>query len=134
MINTKMYANRVTRDFLVDLKDTIISENNISMEIELTVIQEEIDKLDESFKEYIQDINLYSYIDEYYIVNYPDDITSGMSINHVTFNDLYSYLKSDLDIYDCIGIEDSFIRECLFMQLSKILKVNYDSIYNLWIK
>ena len=37
------------------------------------------------------------------------------------------------DIYDYIGVGDSLIRERLFTRLSKMLGLDYDHIYEMWL-
>lgn len=48
-----------------------------------------------------------------------------------TFATLAEYLKDCRDVYDLFN--DSVIREVLFKELAKILKVDYATIYEVWL-
>ena len=70
--------------------------------------------------------------DLWYKENYKKD-DLGEKINNVTFADLLKSLEVGKDIYDCIGVGDSVIRERLFEELARRLNVDYDRVYELWL-
>lgn len=62
-----------------------------------------------------------------------DDL--GQEINsNVTFEDLFVALDNYKDVYDVLGVHDSLIRERVFVKLSEVMGVDYDYIYNQWLK
>lgn len=73
-------------------------------------------------------------IRQYYLEAYPTD-ELGLELNETpTFSGLLNQLITDGDIYEYIGVSDSMVRERLFERLAEELEVNYDYVYNLWIK
>ena len=58
----------------------------------------------------------------------------GQEINSMaTFNDLHRALLDGKDVYEVIGVGDSLVRERLFDELSILLGVSYDDVYNMWL-
>ena len=51
-----------------------------------------------------------------------------------TFYDLFYALDRYHNIYEEFGIDDSLVRERLFEELSSIMGVDYDEIYEQWMK
>ena len=73
-------------------------------------------------------------IREYYLTKYPTD-ELGVELNQTpTFAGLLNQLIVGGDVYRYIGVSDSIIRERLFEGLAEELNVNYDYVYDLWIK
>jgi len=73
-------------------------------------------------------------IKEYYIENFPTD-ELALELNETpTFSGLLNQLIVGGDVYRYIGVSDSVIRERLFERLAEELEVNYDYVYNLWLK
>jgi len=73
-------------------------------------------------------------IKEYYIENFPTD-ELALELNETpTFAGLLNQLIVGGDVYRYIGVSDSVIRERLFERLAEELEVNYDYVYNLWLK
>ena len=70
-------------------------------------------------------------IKDWYVKAYPTD-DLGERLNGTFKGALQTLLRGD-DIYDYICVGDSLIRERLFSQLSKMLDVDYDEIYNVWL-
>lgn len=70
---------------------------------------------------------------DWYIKTYPTDDLGQEIDPEYTFNDLLMDLDFGLDIYSCLGVGDSVIRERCFQKLANMMKVDYDYIYNLWI-
>lgn len=61
----------------------------------------------------------------------------GSFINQIpedlTFRKVMDALNNEEDIYDVIGVNDSVVREEIFMLLSDLLDIEYDEIYQLWL-
>ena len=71
---------------------------------------------------------------EFYVKNYPSD-DMGADINpQATFDGLWNVLKTYGDVYEYLYVYDSIIRERLFEKLSIDKDVDYDVIYNQWLK
>jgi hypothetical protein len=59
----------------------------------------------------------------------------GKGINpNATFDGLWNVLKTYGDVYEYLYVYDSIIRERLFEKLSIDKDVDYDVIYNQWLK
>lgn len=74
-----------------------------------------------------------SKIREWYMSSYPNDSLAEEINKDVTFEDLYNALKTHKDVYECLGVVDSFIRENCFSKLAKLLNQNYDYIFYMWL-
>lgn len=74
-------------------------------------------------------------IKKWYITAYPTD-DMGNDINEdVTFRGLFECLDSYQDVYEFLGVDDSIVRERVFMQLAILMNVDdYDYIYEQWLK
>lgn len=73
-------------------------------------------------------------IKDWYIKEYPTD-ELGIEINNeITFEDVLNVLDTDKDIYEALGVGDSIIRERVFDKLADIIKVDYDYIFNKWLR
>lgn len=70
-------------------------------------------------------------IKDWYMGAYKDD-DLGDRLNGTFKGALQTLLRGD-DIYDYIGVGDSLIRERLFSQLAKMIDVDYDEIYDVWL-
>lgn len=71
---------------------------------------------------------------DYYQMAYESD-DMGLEINdEMTFENLRYYLVHETDVYKVIGVEDSLVRERLFQELAEKLEVDYNDIYDLWLK
>ena len=51
----------------------------------------------------------------------------------LTFRKVLDALNNEEDIYDVIGVNDSVVREEIFILLSDLLDIEYDEIYQLWL-
>jgi len=76
---------------------------------------------------------------KFYLKNYPTDNLGNEINDKSTFQGLMNTLVQKNDVYDYIGVEDSIVRERLFLGLSKEqVSVTADSdvfldiIYHLW--
>jgi hypothetical protein len=73
-------------------------------------------------------------IREFYMTNFPTD-ELGEELNETpTFPGLLNQLIVGGDVYRYIGVDDSVIRERLFERLAEELEVDYNYVYNLWLK
>jgi len=73
-------------------------------------------------------------IREFYVAKYPsDDMGDGINPT-ATFAGLLNQLIVGGDVYEYLYVYDSIKRERLFERLAEELNVNYDYLYNLWIK
>jgi hypothetical protein len=69
---------------------------------------------------------------KWYMKTYPIDELGGEINQKLTLWDVYTYLSQGYDVYKIIGVSDSVIRERVFEKLSKVLDVDYDTIYNMF--
>jgi hypothetical protein len=73
-------------------------------------------------------------IKEFYLENYPTD-ELGVEINeNATFVGLLHTLHTKCDVYQYIDVYDSVVRERVFDELAKQLRLSYTTIYELWLK
>lgn len=71
-------------------------------------------------------------IREYYLQNFPTD-ELGIEINeNATFEGLFRVLDNYGDVYEYIGVHDSLVRERLFWELSQVMGVHYQEVYDQW--
>ena len=73
-------------------------------------------------------------IKEFYLNEYPTD-ELGVEINKdATFVGLLWMLQTKpRDVYDFLGVYDSIVRERVFEELSKQLRLSYTTIYEMWL-
>lgn len=73
-------------------------------------------------------------IKEWYMNTYPTD-DLGADINpNITFYDMFVVLDTYKDVYEALNVGDSLIRERVFSELAKIMDVDYDYIYQQWLR
>ena len=77
--------------------------------------------------------NLKSEIQQWYLDTYSDDELGWEIDPYATFEDLLDALDDGKDIYNMCA-DDSVVRERVFEKLAEILKVDYDVIYDKWMK
>lgn len=104
--------NLIDEDLIEDLNFDNVDEQGFSLETENT--------LEDS-------------VATWYIGDNPDDELGDDIPKDLTFGQVYDALKDGTEIYSVIGANDSIVRERVFSELSKILKVPYDDIYDLWL-
>jgi hypothetical protein len=74
-------------------------------------------------------------IKEWYVTNYPTDEVGNTLNDKATFNDLFNALDTYQDVYVVLGGDaDSIVRERAFKKLSELLGVDYDYVYEQWLK
>ena len=70
---------------------------------------------------------------DFYVREFPEDAL-GREINpNATFEALFEALDHYRDVYACIGVGDSIIRERLFSKLAKIIDAGYGYVYEQWL-
>ena len=69
----------------------------------------------------------------WYMKTYPQDNRGQFIDLYNTFEDLWTAIQNNEDVYNVIVEGDSLIRERLFDKLSKIKGVKYNYIYNKWL-
>ena len=78
-------------------------------------------------------LNENTIIKNYYLQQYPTD-ELGIEINQdITFYDLFYTIDRRQDVYDLLGVYDSLVRERCFSALAKVMKCDYEYIYNQWL-
>ena len=73
-------------------------------------------------------------IKEWYCETYPTDDMGVELYDDITFYDLFETLDRYKNVYDFIGVGDSIIRERLFAKLAEIMGVDYEYVYEQWLK
>lgn len=73
-------------------------------------------------------------IKEWYIKVYPDDELGVEINNEITFYDLFIVLDTYKDVYEALNVWDSIVRERVFGRLAELMHVDYDYVYEQWLK
>lgn len=73
-------------------------------------------------------------VKEWYRGEYPTDDLVEEIKDTVTFEDIFEALDNYRDIYNEIGTTDSLVRERIFNKLATLMEVDYDYIYDQWLK
>ena len=76
----------------------------------------------------------YTKIKEWYLENYSSDEEGEFLNEDVTFYDMFQCLDRRKDIYECIDVDDSLIRERLFEGLAQVMECDYSYIYDQWLQ
>lgn len=71
----------------------------------------------------------------WYLTKYSED-TEGVNLKwDISFADVYEVLKSNPDsLYSFIGVGDSLIRERIFEKIAELYGIEYDEVYNMYLK
>jgi hypothetical protein len=72
-------------------------------------------------------------VKKWYLKTYPTDDLGKEIREDITFWSLWALMSQGYDVYNILGVGDSMIRERVFEELSKILGVDYDVIYQKWL-
>ena len=73
-------------------------------------------------------------VKEFYLKNYPSDELGNEINKDATFVGLLWMLQTKpRDVYDFLGVFDSIVRERVFEELAKQLRLSYTTIYELWL-
>lgn len=73
-------------------------------------------------------------VKEWYMTEYPDDELGEEMNKDVTFYDLFVVLDTYKSVYDTLNVWDSIIRERVFSKLAEVMNVDYDYIYEQWLR
>ena len=73
-------------------------------------------------------------IKEFYINTYPTDELGKELKENITFKEVFECLDNYNNIYEFVGVCDSLVRERIFTKLSEIMEVDYNYIYDQWLK
>lgn len=73
-------------------------------------------------------------IKEWYVKEYPKDELGVELDNEITFYDLFVVLDNYKSVYKALNVWDSIVRERVFSKLAEIMQVDYDYIYEQWLK
>jgi hypothetical protein len=73
-------------------------------------------------------------IKEFYLDNYPSDELGNEINENSTFVGLLWMLQTKRSVYDFLGISDTVVRERVFQELAKQLRLSYTTIYEMWLK
>ncbi len=101
-------------------------------------IVEYVEEKGEINKEAIQTekfASLDTVISDWYFKTYPHEVGQIVALDsEVTFNQLNNFLKGGKgDVYEFLGVHDSVVRERVFTELSGLLNVDYNTVYDMWI-
>ena len=69
-------------------------------------------------------------VKDWYCKEYPTDDLGKDIREDITFWDVFDCLDNYMDIYDCLGVWDSIVRERVFAKLAEIMEVDYNYIYD----
>ena len=73
-------------------------------------------------------------IKQWYCNEYPEDELGEEIDPYITFEDLFDVLDNYQDVYEALGVDDSIIRERAFAMLATIMGVEYEYIYEQWLR
>lgn len=91
-----------------------------------------MDRLTEEQIDAVRLVEARESVRDWYCASYPED-DLGSSINEkVTFEDTFDCLDNHQNIYECLGVSDSIIRERVFNKLADIMDVDYNYLYEQW--
>lgn len=68
-----------------------------------------------------------------YMLAYPDDSMGEDIVEDVTFRDVWKALNDEEDVYELLGVGDSFVREGVFSLLADALGTDYEAVYQTWL-
>lgn len=114
-----------------NLKDMITESGDKKYRRELIQALNGIDKaLKTDCVEELKSTNLYDWFKE----NYPNDLKYIRRMDkEITLFDVIDAMRKGENFYDYTGITDSIDRERVFSKLSKVMSVDYDCVYYLWL-
>ena len=72
-------------------------------------------------------------VKKWYLKTYPTDDLGEEIRENLTFWSLWSMMSQGYNVYDVLDVSDSLVRERVFEELSKILGIDYDIIYQKWL-
>lgn len=91
-------------------------------------------KVTEAQMDIITDYNLKSKVKDWYVKAYPTDELGEEIDPDITFYDVFDCLDFHHDIYTCLDVSDSIVRERVFEKLAELIDCDYDYIYDQWLQ
>ena len=73
-------------------------------------------------------------IKKWYVEEFKSDELGREISDNATFEGLFEALDNYKDVYKYIGVADSVIRGRIFEKLAEIMQVDYNYIYEQWLK
>lgn len=73
-------------------------------------------------------------IKDWYKKAFPTDELGDYIRDGLTFNDLFEAMDNYLEVYAVLGVGDSIVRNRVFDKLAEIMGVDYEYIYDQWMK
>ena len=91
-----------------------------------------MDRLTEEQVDAVRLVEARESVKDWYCAQYPQDELGNTINEKVTFEDTFDCLDNHQNIYECLGVSDSVIRERVFNKLADIMDVDYEYIYEQW--
>ena len=91
-----------------------------------------MDRLTEEQVDAVRLVEARESVKDWYCAQYPQDELGNTINEKVTFEDTFDCLDNHQNIYECLGVSDSVIRERVFNKLADIMDVDYGYIYEQW--
>lgn len=73
-------------------------------------------------------------VKDWYTSTFPEDELGAELADNVTFEQLFEAMDAYINPYKLLKIADSIIRERIFTRLAQIMHVDYNYIYDQWMK
>lgn len=118
--DTGMPLEKVVHDYLIEIREVL--DNGVEED------ENKNDFIDEVQKDKMKDN-----VREWFIKNYPEDELGPEISSEITFGDVLEALKKEENVYELMGVADSFVREQIFDEMADRLGVRYGDIYSLWL-
>ena len=78
-------------------------------------------------------ISILSNVKETYKHCYPTDVLGDSLDGYISFAQVLARMQEGEDFYNIIKVEDSIVREHIFIILAAVGGVKYDDIYTMWL-
>lgn len=83
----------------------------------------------------VKNVNGLTKVADWYCEAYPDDEWGNEMLNKgIIFQDVWEALEVGYNIYAVLGAGDSIVRERVFEALAKLMNVDYEVVYQQWLK
>ena len=124
MLNEKMFNALYGGGWRTSDKDELITEYGFTSD-EIEEVIQGLQQVENS-----QETN----IKKWYAEKFPNDEEGEYLKDDTTFYDLFYAMDNYKCPYQFAGISDSVVRERIFEKLAEIIQVDYDYIYDQWLK
>ena len=105
-------------------KEELVKEYGFTIE-ELEEVLEELKQVENATNTNIK---------QWYTETFPDDEEGELLKDNITFYDLFHAMDNYKCVYQFANISDSIVRERIFEKLAEIIEVDYDYVYEQWLK